>query len=195
LVGAVILYTSKLKIRLADLARMVALTFVVLYSFYFYFYNVKTTNSLKFLNWTEINYSIGKINIYDWVRLNFTKMNNVIVWCDGGEGKDFVNLARFDPDLIWFDHDGLMRVFLIRCRYNNPNVETDDIDKILGSAVENKQKFWISSSNKCINDADVKAKYSYEMEYQSYLRKVDNKIICNSEEIEPNLYFFDYSKL
>jgi hypothetical protein len=147
------------------------------------------------LNWNEITYAIGRIDIYDWVRINFSKMNDVILWCDGGEGREYVNLARFDPDLIWFDHDGFMRVFLIRCRYNNPNVETDKVGNIISSAITNKQKFWISSSNECIDDGKVVPKFTYEQPFQSYLRKVDNKIVCNSKEIMPNLYYFDYEKL
>lgn len=193
--GVCLVLTSTFTNKFLDILRKIFLGAVILTSLTTYIYTVTYTNSLKFLNWNEITYSIGRINIYDWVKINFSKMNDVILWCDGGEGRDYVNLARFDPDLIWFDHDGLMRVFLIRCRYINPNIETNEIGKIIPSAIINKQKFWISSSNKCLSDLEVKPKFVYEKDFQSYLRKVDNKIICNSNQIIPNLYYFDYEKL
>lgn len=185
-----LLNTSKM--RIIDLIRKLVLATLILFSAGNYFLTAKHTNSLNFLNLTEISYAINKIDIYDWIHFNFFDMKEVIEWCERPEK---VNLARYDPDLIWFEHNGLSRVFMLRCNFENPNVDTTEIDKIIPSAITNKQKFWLVSTAKCLKDNEVKPKFDYEQPYQFYLRRVNNKIICNSGEIKPNLYYFDYQKV
>lgn len=170
-------------------------TILILTSLATYIYTIRYSNSLRFLNWYEINYSIGKIDIYDWVEWKFPDMKATILWCEDPPDGLGTKLARFDPDLIWYDYGGYMRVFMTGCKYVNPPLEGIEVEKVLQKTKEGKMKFWIASPYRCIPDSDVKPKYDYEGEHQLYLRKLNNKIICNSEEIKPNLYYFDYEKL
>jgi hypothetical protein len=179
-------------VRLIHNALFVAITISVLLS---YGYVVKYTNSLKFLNWQEINYARGKLDIYGWIDQKFPKMKDTIRWCENPPGDIPAKLARFDPDLIWFDHAGKMRSFTTNCYYSNPPLDSIALDEVLEKARAEKLQFWISSPNHCTSEEDVVPKRKEEDEYKLGLRKLNNKIICNAQEILPNLYFFDYSDI
>ncbi len=195
LLGIVIVLTSKYKNWFISLLSKGILLILVISSLYLYSYTVRHVNSLRFLNWNEINYSIGRINIYDWIDIHFPRMKYTIKFCENPPDGKVIPLARFDPDLIWFDYDGLKRSFITNCEYINPPLDWKDIDGVLKTAKQEKLKFWIASANKCIPDKDVKKRFPYERDDMTEMRKLNNRIVCNSEEIEPYLYYFDYTKV
>lgn len=195
LIGLCLTLLYKYQNRILYSITRLILVLLTLYSSVFYIYNVNYSNSLKFLNWNEINYSIGRININEWIDLYFPSMKYTIRWCEDGDLLSPKYLARYDPDLIWFDYDGLSRSFMLNCEYVNPIPENIPISEVISYAIKNKLVFYISSPNKCTDDNNVVPKFSYERPYQTTLRKLNVKIICNSKEIEPNLYYFDYKTL
>lgn len=195
LMSIVIMLTSELTNKTVQFISKIMMALLILVTISLYIYNITYFNSLKFLTWEEINYSIGRINIYNWIDNKFPAMKYTIKWCENSDNGKSKKLARFDPDLIWFDYDGLKRVFILNCDYINPPLYDQDIKKIIPSAIENKLQFYIASKGRCISDDNVVKLHPTERDDMLYLRKINNKIICNSKEIEPNLYYFDYTKL
>ncbi|MCJ7805536.1 hypothetical protein MUP46_02740 [Patescibacteria group bacterium] len=179
-----------------NLMKNFALVFLSITVLFNYVDVVKETNSLKFLNWNEINYSIGRANIYDWVRYIVPRMAEATFWCENPPDGKAVPLARFDPDMIWYENDGMMRSFMTNCYYENPPLEGLKIDEVIPAAIEKKMEFWTATPNTCISDrTKVVKRFPYEDDNAFYLRKLNNEIVCNSQEVLPNLYFFDYKKL
>jgi hypothetical protein len=158
-------------------------------------YTVLTTNSLKFLNWQQINYSIGKTDIYDWIDYRFPRMKHAIKWCEDPPGGESMALARFDPDMIWYSYDGFMRVFLTNCYYRDPPLHGLALDEVLKTAKEKELDFWTATPNPCVEDSEVKPSREYEDEDKIFMRRLNNIIVCNSEEVLPHLYHFDYRNL
>jgi len=195
ILSTIISLTSDYKNTIVFALSRVALAMILLSSVYTYFYVVRNTNSLRFLNWDEINYSLGKADIYQWIDQKFPTMNNVIKWCEESPDGKVRQLARFDPDLIWFDHEGLMRSFTTNCEYVNPPLHGILPEKVAKVAVNQKLQFWIASTNKCMPFDKVLPKYTYERPDMLELRKLNNAIICNSQEVSPNLYYFDYENV
>lgn len=195
LLGIVITLTQSMNKIVVKRAALIFSAILLLSSSGLYLYTVRFSNSLRFLNWNEVNYSLGRMNINDWVNFYFPRMKETIRWCEETNGDVVKKLARFDPDLIWFDYDGLMRVFLVNCAYINPPIEGVTLDNVVPLAVANKETFFMASPSKCIPDKDVVKKFSYETDDKYELRKLNNKILCNSKEILPNLYYFDYQSV
>ena len=168
------------------------LFYVVLASFVL---TIKNTNSLKFVNWTEINFALGKIDIYGWVEQKFPRVKAGIDWCENPPSGQPTALTRFDPDMIWYEYDGFMRSFMTNCYFENAPLEGLPIDLVLTTAREKKLKFWTITPNHCLPRAEVKKHLDYEGDHQLYLRQLNNIVICNSKEVQPNLYYFDYAAL
>lgn len=182
----------------SDILRIISNTFYLVVFGYILASFVTTviyTNSLKFVNWTEINYARGKISIYGWVDQRFPKVKSGIDWCENPPGGKPLALARYDPDMIWYEYDGFMRSFMTNCYFENPPLDDLPIDKVLSTAREKKLQFWTITPNHCLPQADVKRHLDYEGEHQLYLRQLNNIIVCNSKEVKPNLYYFDYAAL
>lgn len=184
LLAIVLTLTYKYKDKTINLIRKIVLVFIIASSVFYYMFNLYYSLSRYFVKDYEIKYALNQINIYDWIHVNFPDMEGTIKWCDRKD-TSLIKLARFDPDLIWFTHDGLSRVFMMNCIFENP-----------GDFNENhiKEDFWITSINKCVKDKDIYRKYPYEQDYQYNFRKLNNKLICESNEILPNLYIYDHTK-
>lgn len=159
-----------------------------------YFLVVKSTNSLNFVNWNEINYSIGKDDIYDWIRVRLPRVADAIFWCQNPPGGQ-VFLARYDPDMIWYEDEGFMRSFLLNCSYGNPSIDISSEEKLIKEAKEKEIQFWTATINPCIDQNLVISKRKGESEEEIEMRRENNRIVCKSNEILPNLYYFDYKKL
>lgn len=181
--------------KLVQIGARLAIISIFISSLFFYTYTVNYVNSLKFLNWNEINYAIGKIDIYDWIESSFPRMSYTIKWCEMRDGDEIKKLARFDPDLIWFEHDGLKRAFMLNCDYINPPLYSSDISNLMAIAKEQKLKFYISSYSRCLPGSDVVKVHPTERDDMFLLRRINNEIICNAKEVEPYLYYFDYENI
>lgn len=160
-----------------------------------YVKTVGYTNSLRFLNWTEINYSIGKIDIYEWINLKMPRMIGAVRWCEAPTSGKFTPIARLDPDMIWYEEDGFMRSFLTNCNYENPPLDGIKLEDFYTTAKNLKLQFWTATPNKCMPQNEVVKKHTYESDKELYLRRLNNLVVCNAIEVKPNLYYFDYSKL
>lgn len=190
-------------IQLANQYSSVFINFIakIFYLLVFYFVlasfvlTVINTNSLKVLNWTEINYARGKIDIYDWVDQKFPRVKDGITWCEKPPSGRPTPLARFDPDMIWYEDDGFMRSFMTNCYFENPPLEDLPLDQVLDTAVKGKMQFWTITPNRCQPQEEVQKHLSYEGDHQLYLRRLNNIVVCHSQEVRPNLYYFDYAAL
>jgi len=161
-----------------------------------YINTVKNTNSLNFLTQQEINYSLGKLDIYGWTEEKFPNVIEGIYWCENPPLSQRTELVRLDPDMIWFRDEGFMRSFLTNCYINeSPPLDGLPLDQVLKIAKQDNLRFWTVSVNPCILQEKVTKRLDYEGDYQLYLRHLNNIIVCNSQEVKPNLYYFDYEKL
>jgi hypothetical protein len=167
-----------------------------------YFFNLAEMYTSEHLPAEEVRFALSRINIYDWVKIRFPSVSGVGIWC-GNSGGGPVALARFDPDTIWFDANGLIRAYFVRCYYKNPDLSPSDWAKLPVVAKEKKLKFWTFTTNPCIPEERVKNKdetADSSMDAKSLadmlqLRRLNNAIVCNSETVVPNLYYFDYEEL
>jgi len=192
-------YKNKLLYVLFGLC-FLALTYSLVLS---YVKTVRYTDSLKFLNWDEINYSIGRSNIYDWVRQKLPGMAEAARWCENGQGGEFTPIARFDPDMIWYQNDGFIRSFLVNCYWGNPNLGSTEWSDIIKPAKDRKLKFWTITPNPCLPKEQVKSKTELQdtnnnagnINQLLLMRRLNNSVVCNSQQVLPNLYYFDYQKL
>ena len=122
-------------------------------------------------------------------------MKNVIYWCENSPDGEKRPLARFDPDMIWYTYGGYMRSFLTNCYYANP-VGDMPLEKVLDVSKEKELQFWIGTPKECVADKEVKpTRPEIEDDHKMYLRRLNNLIICNSEQVAQSLYYFDYQKL
>jgi len=156
---------------------------------------IKYSNSLGFINWTEINYARGRLNIYDWINQKMPRMLAGLNWCEHPPSGQPTPLARFDPDMVWYEYDGFMRSFMTNCYYENPPLEGTSPDEILKSAKTKQLSFWTITPNGCLPQDQVIKHLSYEDNHSLDLRKLNNIVVCNSQQVEPNLYYFDYQLL
>lgn len=179
------------KIKLPTVIKFVVAVLFLVPIFHNYWLVIKKTNSLANVSWNEINYSIGRDNIYDWIKFRLPRVYDSVVWCENPPDGP-VSLGRYDPDMIWYDDEGYMRSFLINCYYGGQTLDTTSLETISQSAIKNKVEFWTVTPHKCIDDKDVKAKYWYEGPKETKMRHDNNFIVCNSKEILPNLYRFSY---
>lgn len=179
------------KIKLPTIIKFVVAVLFLVPIFHNYWLVIKKTNSLANVSWNEINYSIGRDNIYDWIKFRLPRVYDSVVWCENPPDGP-VSLGRYDPDMIWYDDDGYMRSFLINCYYGGQTLDTTSLSTIKSSAIEKKIELWTVTPSKCMDDKDVKAKYWYEGPKETKMRHDNNFIVCNSKEILPNLYFFSY---
>ncbi|MCL5409254.1 MAG: hypothetical protein M1607_00160 [Patescibacteria group bacterium] len=81
--------------------------------------NVLKLNSHNFMPDENMvrNYAEGKLSINGWVNGKFPNMGQTINWC--GEKRPLTELYFADPKLIWYDYEGLMRVYLVNCSFRN----------------------------------------------------------------------------
>jgi hypothetical protein len=189
LLGVILTLVNKYRNRyLKILVRFCTLILVVT-AITFYIYTIRS-DTWKLLDWNEVNYATGRTNITQWVNYNFPKMKDTISWCENTPMNKMTPLARFDPDLIWFSYEGLMRVFMVDCYYSNPPLEGIPLDNVIKVAKDQKMQFWIASLNGCLTNKELAT-----MTDEPSLRELNNIIVCNSKEVVPNLYYFDYEKL
>lgn len=206
LLGVILVLSNKYKNRLVETVVKLSLLGLITTSIFTYIYTVHYTISNS-VNWNEINYSIGKSNIYDWVDYVFPRMKYITRWCENPPGGKPVQIAKFEPDIIWHEprrlDDYHMRVFATNCSFYSPLPEIP-ANEALQYASDHKMKFWLASENGCVSDVEVNTQYlsGYSNEYIRILAEylvpamaLNNKFVCNSVEIGPHLYYFDYEKL
>lgn len=189
----VLLVSSGFRLFTARLTQLVILVALFGSCTFFYLQNATFLYSFKYVNLSQINYALGKENISDWIKNILPEVSAATLWCDGRQDGQ-VNLEIFDPDMIWSTYNGLMRVYLVNCSYNPVILQSEDLEDFVNVARERKLEFWTVSANTCLPQSEVKARGGDGEELVS-MRKVNNTIICNSTEVVPNLYYFNYVAL
>ena len=152
----------------------------------------------RLLTQKQIDYALGKIDIYDWIDNTFPSVAAGIYWCENPPSGKRTELVRLDPDMIWYGETGFMRSFTTNCFIKEDQLlDGIPLNQFIDQAKVKKLKFWTVTTNPCIPDSQVKIKRHEEVgdDHKLYLRRLNNIIVCNSEEVKPNLYLFNYEKL
>lgn len=188
----ILLVSTRFKLFIASLARTVILIALVSSCILLYLQNVRNINSFNYVTLDEVSYTLGKENIYDWIKNKLPDVSAVAFWCENPPGGP-IALAIFDPDVA-FSYSGLMKVYLVGCYYGNPVLQPEEWKNFVLIAKERKLKFWTVSINRCSENETIAPQYpGHALETQ--MRDLNNTIICNSTEVVPNLYYFDFEKL
>lgn len=167
-----------------------------------YVYNLIYQYSPASLLSKEVRYATGRTDIYGWIRAELPDISEAIVWC-GNARETPVALARYDPDMIWYNANGLMYAYFTSCYYANPNLSPNDWNNFSAVARDRKLKFWINTVNPCIPGNEVKLKGELEdvsltpgdLSQMLQMRRLNNAIVCNSSRVAASIYHFDYQKL
>jgi hypothetical protein len=169
---------------------------ILLSCLFFYFKNTKDLNSLKFVEWNEINYSLGRETLFEWLKYKLPDVSDATIYCDTHAGEP-LGLVILDPDMIWFTRNGLNRVFMLGCYYYYPpNLSVDGWKDVVTVAKERRLQFWTISANPCVSPDKLEPGLEKNKADQKFkMRQINNLIVCNSTEVAKNLYYFDYEKL
>lgn len=192
----IIVLSASVKLRNLKL-KMVRVVLILILAFscvFYYVQNVRELYNPDFLKPQLIEYALGKENIYEWLNYIFPDTSAAVVWCENPKNGP-VPLTIFDPDMIWYRYDGLMRVYLIGC-YDSYVLAPSEWKNFAAIAKGRKLKIWAVSVNKCLKSVAAGPEAGTEDgERITQMRQLNNTVICNSTEIVPNLYYFDYSSL
>lgn len=116
----------------------------------------------------ESSYAKGRSDIFSWVKHLHPKTHQAVEWCDKRNEVTVLNTA--DPDLIWFEFEGMSRVFMTNCQ-----IKTFASSNLDFSNLGENEFFY--SINECRPKADVKM-LGYENSNQKYMRLMNNDIVC-----------------
>jgi len=126
----------------------------------------------------EWKYFTKKKDIYDWVKFLHPKTYEAIEWCDKRSGVTILNTA--DPDLIWFDFEGMSRVYMTNCQ-----IKIYTTEEFANSDFTNDNYYF--TINKCDNSNNIRM-LGYEKDNQRKLRLVNNNIVCQLKNINNAVY-------
>ncbi len=153
------------------------------------------TYSFDMLNPHEINYALGKENVYDWTAFIFPETTNLIRWCDRTKIKGEIPITFYDPDITWYRYEGRFNAFLNKCAIVPTPTTIGDPELALKQLISDKQKFNLVSLNPC-RTTPLEKWHPTETDSALNLRYINNKIVCNSQPTEiPGLYIFDWEKV
>ena len=149
--------------------------------FVYNFYKV----DLQYRQQNEFKYFTQNMDIYGWVKEYLPETEGIINWCD--QQKTPVDLVTFDPQMIWMSYEALSRVFLTNCRYANIDPVSKSYDYFKAD------KLLLVSVSRC-DPQMIDTNPDPVKNVVEYFKIVNNRYICNSQEIIPNLYMWKRSK-
>lgn len=126
------------------------------------------------LTQVEKSYALGQTDIFGWAKYLHPKTFQVIQWCDNQ--KDTTILQTSDPDIIWFDFEGMSRVFMTNCQ-----IKVFSTNSLSAKDIPNGTLFL--SINPCKANNGIKT-LGYENENQLYMRKLNNSIVCSLNTVD-----------
>lgn len=158
---------------------------------------LKFTYSGGYLPTNEVNYALGKEDIRNWISLKFPKMKDFIFFCETPPNNQVFKYAWIDPDLVWFEYDGMMRTFMTNCEVFNPPIIGVPITGVETFVLKNKSDFYFPSVHTCVSQEEVKKPNNiYANSNQLYLNELTNKLVCLSQTTEvPYLYHLTWRNL
>lgn len=169
---------------------------VLLVSFTLYKYTsvVLYVNSFDFITKSQIKYSVRLLDLYQWVDERFPITSGVIRWCDNQRGNT-VNLGQIDPQVIWYDYQGLIRVYMTHCSLFSSGLRDLSPGNLNEEVINRKTQLYLVSISECMSNEEIDKKYSDKTEGVKKLALLNNSVVCQSEKISTGLYYFDYTKL
>jgi hypothetical protein len=145
--------------------------------------NIKRLYEPDFVPGYIRNYTMRRINLYQWIDYYAPETNEIIKWC--GEKRPMQNLLVVDPSLIWSGYE--LHAFMVNCTLNiigpAPSTNIDEYVKEIRKKYNNS---YLVSLNRCGAQkpdltfqpgADLLARHELNM-----------KLICNSKEVFKNVY-------
>ena len=159
------------------------------------FVSLRTFRSYRFAYYPDklprpgLDYALGKTSLNDWIEVNFPRMSGVIKWCDSQTGDKPVDLITVDPDIVWYEYEGLIRIFMTNCQIINmvSNLKSpEDAYDILVTRFPEPR--WYVSLNKCRQEKDIIRKPYYD-DHRFQLQLINNYIVCRLTEKIPHLYY------
>lgn len=192
LILAIVLIASvKFRNRFVRIAQYSMIALVVISCSLSYYDNIQNTIS----GLHERNYFFGKMSIYDWVNHELPKLSGIISWCE--KQPIGTSLTSFDLD----SEAVYIRPFLMNCYFSEPDLNPSEWKNFTRTAIDKKLKFWTISYSECnpqnvsVPERGIGPGENKDTDAQALMRKMNNVIVCNSEKILPNFYYFDYRKL
>jgi hypothetical protein len=134
-----------------------------------------------FLKENELRYARKEMNIYGWIEEFFPKTKDLINWCDMQEKP--VKLVTFDPEIMWWNYEGMTRVFLTNCYIDNIYSVNKTYDYV------GEENLLLVSITPCDRELEEN-KGDPNGDHIEYFRAVNNQYICRSQEIVPGLYLY-----
>lgn len=158
---------------------------------------LKFTYSIYYLPASETSYALGKMNIRQWISLKFPKMKDFLFFCENPPNNEVFKYAWIDPDLIWFEYDGMLRTFMTNCAIESPPIEGVPLDMVSSFLRENRSDFYFPSIHTCVTTSELKKPNNpFANPQQIYLNKLTNKLVCLAQPTEvPYLYHLTWQNL
>lgn len=126
----------------------------------------------------ELNYALNKIDIHAWVKHLHPKTRVAVDWCDKRSELTVLNTA--DPDLIWFDFEGMSRIFMTNCQIKI-------YDPADSKRLSFQAKDYYFTITNCRMQDDIKM-LGYENSQQKRLRIINNDIVCQLNVVNEVVY-------
>lgn len=197
----VLLVLQVVNIKLGSKQRNLVFTVFSLILFFIAARNIprflKNTYSAQYLPSYETNYALGKSDIRQWISLKFPKMKDFIFFCETPPKGEVFKYAWIDPDLIWFEYDGMLRTFMTNCEIFNPPIEGTPISEVYSFILKNKSDFYFPSARTCVPANELKKPNNiFTSPHQLYLNQLANKLVCLSQPTDtPYLYHLTWKAL
>jgi len=118
----------------------------------------------------EKDFALGRIDIFQWIKHLHPKTSQAVEWCNKQTSP--VILHTGDPDLIWFDYEGMSRVFMTNCQITT----VSSIEKTSG----NPYYYYSIASCPPENESPFDRFSNYN---QRILRSFNNSVACKGESI------------
>jgi hypothetical protein len=176
----ILIASINFKNRILKIVQYSIIALIVISSSFSYLDNIRHMGSGP----AEKEYFLGKINIYGWVDKNLPKLSETVKWCDNSN-ITAKPITSFDESVAAH----YIRPFLMNCYWIEPELSVGNWEDVVELAKDRKYDFWTITSKKCM------PKGTEVFDPQLPLDKLNNAIICNSEQVLGTLYHFDYKKL
>ncbi len=187
----VLLTAAKLNKRFARFIQYSVITLVIASSLISYVKNIEGTK----IGLKEKNYALGKSTIHDWIEYILPADTRIAAWCENPPVKP-VAIALYDPDTIYGGGDIFVNSYFVNCFFANPNLTLAEWKNFQNIAQERKLQFWSFSINACQEDpSKLTVGQTQDYETRLTMKRISNEIVCNSQEIIPSLYYFNYRKM
>lgn len=129
-----------------------------------------------------------RIPLSDWIQNRFPAMNEIITWCNQPK-KEPVILAIVDPQLIWSSFEGLMRVYMVNCKFTViPMPQYQDAEHTIEYLKAHHA--YLAALEQC-NGPKTPNPYNDPQGTEHWHYATNQELTCNLPKVMPHLYRFD----